>query len=164
MSVLQDGEGRRKLLEKLRREAHMHRTMVIAGAERASGQQLAAVTDVAPRSVAPPPRVSPPFWGTRIVPAEDLALRDIFDHLDLIELYKLQWGVRVKSRDQYQKLIADEFASKRHELQEECIRNGWLSPGVIYGYFPCSGKGNDLTVFDPQTRKPIWTFNFPRKI
>jgi len=164
MTALQDADGRAKLHEKLKREAHLHRTMIAAGAERASTQQLAAVTDVAPRSVAEPPKVSPPFWGTRIVPAEDLALRDIFDHLDLIELYKLQWGVRVKSRDQYQKLIADEFAGKRHELQEESIRNGWLSPRVIYGYFPCSGKGNDLTVLDPETRKPIWTFHFPRKI
>ena len=164
MNVLQDGDGRPKLLEKLRREAHMHRTMVIAGAERASGQQLAAVTDVAPRSVAPPPKVSPPFWGTRIVPPEDLALRDIFDCLDLIELYKLQWGVKVKSREMYQKLIADEFAVRRHELQEECIRNGWLTPKVIYGYFPCSGKGNDVTVLDASTRKPTWTFKFPRKL
>jgi len=55
-------------------------------------------------------------------------------------------------------------AAKRHELQEECIRNGWLTPKVIYGYFPCSAKGNDLTVLDPQSRQPIWTFNFPRKI
>ncbi|MCA1825340.1 MAG: methionine synthase [Myxococcales bacterium] len=163
MTGLQAPEQRAKLHEKLKREAHLHRTMVAAGAERASTQQLAAVTDVAPRSVSEPPRVSPPFWGTRIVPPEDLALRDIFDHLDLIELYKLQWGVRVKSRDQYQKLIADEFAAKRHELQEESIRNGWLSPKVIYGYFPCSAKGNDLTVLDAQ-KKPIWTFHFPRKI
>jgi 5-methyltetrahydrofolate--homocysteine methyltransferase len=164
MTALQNPEGRAKLHEKLKREAHLHRTMIAAGAERASTQQLVAVTDVAPRSVAEPPKVSPPFWGTRIVPTEDLALRDIFDHLDLIELYKLQWGVRVKSRDQYQKLIADEFAGKRHELQEESIRNGWLLPKVIYGYFPCSAKGNDLTVFEPETRKKIWTFNFPRKI
>src|SRR2546425_5786840 len=164
MNVLQNGDGRPKLLEKLRREAHMHRAMVIAGAERAMGQQLAAVTDVAPRSVSPPPKVSPPFWGARIVPPEDLALRDIFDCLDLIELYKLQWGVKVKSRETYQKLIADEFAARRHELQEECIRKGWLTPKVIYGYFPCSAKGNDLTVFDPETRKPTWTFKFPRKL
>jgi len=164
MNTLQSEEERPKLHDKLRREAHLHRSMVIAGAERASGQQLAAVTDVAPRSVSPPPKVSPPFWGARIVPPEDLALRDIFDCLDLIELYKLQWGVKVKSRETYQKLIADEFAARRHELQEECIRNGWLTPKVIYGYFPCSAKGNDLTVFDPETRKPTWTFKFPRKL
>src|SRR3954464_14992653 len=164
MNGLQDGQERAKLHEKLRREAHLHRSMVIAGAERAAGQQLAAVTDVAPRSVSEPPKVAPPFWGSRVLPAEDLPLREIFDCLDLIELYKLQWGVRVKSREAYQKLIADEFAQRRHELQEECIKNGWLAPKVIYGYFPCSAKGNDLTVFDPETRKPIWTFNFPRKI
>jgi 5-methyltetrahydrofolate--homocysteine methyltransferase len=164
MNALQDAEQRLKAFDKLKREAHLHRTMIAAGAERALGQQLVAVTDVAPRSVSEPPKVAPPFWGARIVPAEDLALRDIFDCLDLIELYKLQWGVRVKSRETYQKLIADEFAGKRHELQEECIKNGWLTPKVIYGYFPCSAKGNDLTVMYPETRKPIWTFNFPRKV
>src|SRR6266550_468949 len=97
MNGLQDRQERPKLYDKLRREAHLHRSMVIAGAERAAGQQLAAVSDVVPRSVGTPPKVSPPFWGTRIVPPEDLDLRDIFDCLDLIELYKLQWGVRVKS-------------------------------------------------------------------
>jgi len=164
MNALQDPQERPKQHDKLKREAHLHRSMVAAGAERAAGQQLAAVTDVAPRSVAEPPKVRPPFWGVRIPPPEDLVLRDIFDHLDLIELYKLQWGVRVKSREAYQKLIADEFAGKRHELQEECIRNEWLTPKVIYGYFPCSAKGNDLTVFDAEKRKAIWTFNFPRKM
>src|SRR5207237_790056 len=90
--------------------------------------------------------------------------RDAFEGLDLSELYKLQWGVKVKSRETYQKLIADELAGRRHELQEECIRNGWLTPRVIYGYFPCSAKGNDLTVFEAETRKPTWTFKFPRKL
>src|SRR5437899_9727128 len=134
MNTLQNEEGRPKLHDKLRREAHLHRSMVIAGAERASGQQLAAVTDVAPRSVSPPPKVSPPFWGSRIVPPEDLALRDIFDCLDLIELYKLQWGVKVKSREPSQKLIADEFAARRPELQEQRIRQACVAPKVINGY------------------------------
>jgi 5-methyltetrahydrofolate--homocysteine methyltransferase len=171
MNALQAAEERTKLYDKLKREAHLHRSMVAAGAERAATQQLAAVTDVAARSVSEPPKVVPPFWGIRIPPEEDLALRDIFDCLDLIELYKLQWGVRVKSRETYQKLIADEFAAKRHELQEESIRSGWLTPKVIYGYFPCSARGNNLTVFDPEDagkdrkdRRALWTFKFPRKI
>ena len=168
---LQDAEQRPKLHEKLKREAHLHRNMVIAGAERASTQQLTAVTDVAPRSVAEPPKVSPPFWGTRIVPKEDLALRDIFDCLDLVELYRLQWGIKPKSREQYQQMIAGEFTLRRHELQEECIKNGWLKPRVIYGYFPCSSSGNDLTVFAAEDagkpvaeRRKLWKFNFPRKL
>src|SRR5471032_131723 len=131
ISALRDDEQRAKLHDKLKREAHLHRNLVNAGAERASGQ-LAAVTDVAPRSVSEPPKVTPPFWGTRLVPPEDLDLRDIFDCLDLIDLYKLQWGARVKAREDYQELIAEEFAAKLQKLQEECIRNGLLTPKGVY--------------------------------
>src|SRR5437016_335557 len=42
MTALQVPDGRAKLHEKLKREAHLHRTMIAAGAERASTQQLAA--------------------------------------------------------------------------------------------------------------------------
>ena len=165
VNALQDPEARPKAFEKLKREAHIHRNLLIAGAERTAGAQISATTDVLPRTVAEPPRVSPPFWGTRVVPADDLSLRDIFDCLDLTELYKLQWGVRVKQKDQYQKLIADEFGAKRQELQETCIREGWLLPKVVYGYFPCSATGNDLAILDPEDRsKVLWTFHFPRKL
>jgi 5-methyltetrahydrofolate--homocysteine methyltransferase len=171
VNALQDPEQRPKQYEKLKREAHIHRNLLIAGAERTANTQITAVTDVIPRTVAEPPLVRPPFWGTRVPPADDLSLRDIFDCLDLTELYKLQWGVRVKEKGQYQKLIADEFGAKRQELQEECIREGWLTPKVVYGYFPCATAGNDLTIFEPADadkpapeRRKLWTFKFPRKL
>jgi 5-methyltetrahydrofolate--homocysteine methyltransferase len=171
VNALQDPEQRPKQYEKLKREAHLHRQLLTAGAERTAGQIVSATTDVVPKTVGEPPAVRPPFWGTRIVPADDLALRDIFDCLDLTELYKLQWGVRVKQRDQYQKLISDEFGAKRQELQEQCISEGWLTPKVIYGYFPCASSGNDLTIFEPADaekppaeRRVLWKFNFPRKL
>ena len=171
MTALQDAPARAKAYEKLKREAHLHRNLLLAGAEQTSGKILTATTDLAPRVVAEPPLVRPPFWGTQVVPPQDLDLRDIFDCLDLTELYKLQWGVRVKTREAYQKLIADEFGAKRHELQETCIREGWLEPKVVYGYFPCTSAGNDLAIQDPaDAKKPpaerrvLWTFKFPRKL
>ena len=119
---LGDEEKANKLREKVRREAQMHRNLVAAGSENAP-QTLSATTDVTPSPVGKPITVQPPFWGTQVVDSADLVLRDIFPScLDLTELYKLQWGVRAKTREQYQKMIADEFGQKRRELQEECIR------------------------------------------
>ncbi len=165
-----DETGREKLREKVRREAHMHRNLIAAGNENQL-ETLVATTDVMERPVAAPPVVRPPFWGTQVVEPQDLVLRDIFDCLDLTELYKLQWGVRAKTREQYQKMIADEFGAKRRELQEECIANGWLTPKVVYGYFPCSARGNDLVIHEPldadlppEKRRVLWTFKFPRKL
>jgi 5-methyltetrahydrofolate--homocysteine methyltransferase len=103
--------------------------------------------------VRPSPRVpTPPFWGPRVVPAGQIALGDLWPHLDLDELYKLQWGVRAKGAE-YERLIREEFGPKLEELKAEAQANGWLSPKVVYGYFPCHAEGNDLVVLDPAHRK-----------
>ncbi|MBS2022688.1 MAG: methionine synthase [Deltaproteobacteria bacterium] len=170
INALSDPEAKKKLEDKTRREAHMQRTLSLSGQDNVP-QVIVATTDIVPSPVAKPIPVRPPFWGTQVVDPHDLNLREIFDCLDLTELYKLQWGVRAKTREAYQKMIADEFGQKRRELQEECIANGYLTPKVVYGYFPCSAKGNDLVVYDPadadkprESRKVRWTFKFPRKL
>jgi 5-methyltetrahydrofolate--homocysteine methyltransferase len=112
--------------------------------------------------VARPP--TPPFWGTRVVPSSDLRLQDIWPHLDLIELYKLQWGVRSKDKAEYERLIRDEFAPKLEALKADVLANGWLTPKVVYGYFPCHAEGNALVVLDPVHRKePLARLQFPRQ-
>jgi len=112
--------------------------------------------------VARPP--TPPFWGTRVVPPSDLRLQDIWPHLDLIELYKLQWGVRSKDKAEYERLIRDEFAPKLEALKADILANGWLTPKVVYGYFPCHAEGNALVVLDPVHRKePLARLEFPRQ-
>ena len=170
VNALRDPEARKKLMEKTHREAHLQRTLSLSGQDNVP-QVLVATTDVAPPVVARPEPTRPPFWGTQVVAPSDLALRDLFDCLDLTELYKLQWGVRAKTREAYQKMISDEFGQKRRELQEECIAKGWLTPQVVYGYFPCGARGNELLVWDPaDAEKPVadrrvrWTFKFPRKL
>jgi 5-methyltetrahydrofolate--homocysteine methyltransferase len=169
IQMLGQKEPHEKLREKVRREATMHRSLLAAGSD--APVSLSATTDVTPSPVKPPITVRPPFWGTKVVESEQLVLREIFDCLDLTELYKLQWGVRAKTREQYQKMIADEFGQKRRELQEECIDKGWLTPKVVYGYFPCSARGNELIIYDPADadkaqaeRRVVYTFHFPRKL
>ncbi|HEX9049289.1 MAG TPA: methionine synthase [Anaeromyxobacter sp.] len=103
--------------------------------------------------VRPAPRIPvPPFWGARVVPAGQIALADVWPHLDLAELFKLQWGVKAKGAE-YEKLIREQFGPRLEELKAEAQANGWLVPKVVYGYFPCHAEGNDLVVLDPVHRK-----------
>jgi 5-methyltetrahydrofolate--homocysteine methyltransferase len=105
-------------------------------------------SDVLPAAKIP----TPPFWGPRVVPAGQIALADLWPHLDLDELFKLQWGVRAKGAE-YERMIREEFGPKLEELKAEAQANGWLVPKVVYGYFPCHAEGNDLVVLDPVHRK-----------
>ena len=107
---------------------------------------------------------APPFWGTRVVPTGDLRLQDVWPHLDLVELFKLQWGVRSRDRAEYERLVREEFGPRLEALKAEVLAQGWFAPKVVYGYFPCHANGDDLVVLDPvHRREPLARFSFPRQ-
>jgi 5-methyltetrahydrofolate--homocysteine methyltransferase len=137
-----------------KREALRHAVLQKAIAAKDAPPEKPVAAPPARRSeVAPAARIpAPPFWGTRVVPAGQIPLAAVWPHLDLDELYKLQWGVRAKGAE-YERLIREEFGPKLEELKSEAQANGWLVPKVVYGYFPCHAEGNDLVVLDPVHRK-----------
>jgi 5-methyltetrahydrofolate--homocysteine methyltransferase len=148
-----------------KREALRQATLAKALAQR--DQPEAVVVPAAPGVRSPtvpverPP--APPFWGTRVVPAGEIRLQDVWPHLDLIELFKLQWGVR-GTKAEYERMVKEEFGPKLESLKAEILTNGWLTPRVVYGYFPCHAEGNDLVVLDPVHRKePLARMRFPRQ-
>jgi 5-methyltetrahydrofolate--homocysteine methyltransferase len=145
------------------------------GLRQAVLQKAIASRDApAPTPVAPPPgRRSavapvakppvPPFWGPRVVPSGTIALHDVWAHLDLTELFKLQWGVRAKGAE-YERMVKEQFGPILEALQSECQARGWLAPKVVYGYFPCHAEGDDLVVLDPAHRKEeVARLRFPRQ-
>jgi len=106
---------------------------------------------------------SPPFWGVRVVPSGAIPLSDLWPHLDLTELYKLQWGVRAKG-EEFDRMVRDEFGPLLESLKGEVQAKGWLTPKVVYGYFPCHADGDDLVVLDPvHRREELTRFRFPRQ-
>jgi 5-methyltetrahydrofolate--homocysteine methyltransferase len=105
----------------------------------------------------------PPFWGPRVVPSGSIALHDVWAHLDLTELFKLQWGVRAKGAE-YERMVREQFGPILEDLKSECQAKGWLAPKVVYGYFPCHAEGDDLVVLDPVHRKEeVARLRFPRQ-
>ena len=108
-----------------------------------------------------------PFFGTRLL--RDIPLGEVFDLLDLDELFRLQWGGR-GSGDAYHDSVRNEFEPTLARLRAESARDGWIRPQAAYGYLPVQSQGNDILVYDPTafeadggTLREIARFHFPRQ-
>jgi 5-methyltetrahydrofolate--homocysteine methyltransferase len=131
------------------------------GKDVAKGTEDTRRSDVAQDHAVP----TPPFWGVKVL--RDIPLQEVFDLLDLDELYRLQFGAR-GSGAEYDRIVKDELEPVRLRLQSDAIQDGWLRPQAVYGYFPVQSVGNDLIVYDPEKYAKsgetveIERFKFPR--
>jgi 5-methyltetrahydrofolate--homocysteine methyltransferase len=108
-----------------------------------------------------------PFYGTRVL--RDIPLGEVFDLLDLDELYRLQWGAR-GSGEAYERTVREEFEPTLARLKAQAFAEGWLRPQAVYGYFPARSDANALVVYDPAAfeadggaLREIARFTFPRQ-
>src|SRR6266542_1260714 len=165
MDVLQDSGKREdfiaKNLESARADVFLRTTV---GKDIAAGEHAGERSDVAANNPLP----SPPFWGTRVL--RDIPIDEVFDLLDLDELYRLQWGAR-GSGEQYDSTIRNEFEPALERLKLDAEKNGWIKPAAVYGYFPAQSQGNDVIIYDPAayasdgaSLREIARFHFPRMV
>jgi 5-methyltetrahydrofolate--homocysteine methyltransferase len=105
----------------------------------------------------------PPFFGSREV--QDIPLEDVFAYVNETALFKGQWQFKQgrTSAEEYQTLVASKVRPVFEELKQRCDREGLLVPRVVYGYFPAQSSGNDLIVYDPDSRTERARFTFPRQ-
>ena len=114
-------------------------------------------------------RPTPPFWGTKILKAEDIPLEEVFPYLDLQALFVGQWQFRKpkeQSREEYDEFLARKVHPILEEWKQRIVADNLLEPAVIYGYFPCNAEGNTLHVYEPTDTgfvKPVTSFEFPRQ-
>jgi 5-methyltetrahydrofolate--homocysteine methyltransferase len=145
MDSLQDSPERRdaaiaKLLEDARADVFLHGNV---GKDKAQGVTGGERSDVTQDHAVP----AAPFFGTRVL--EDIPLDEVFDLLDLDELFRLQWGAR-GSGPEYERIVRDEFTPTLERLKAEARADGWLRPRAVYGYFPAQSVGNELVVYEPE--------------
>jgi 5-methyltetrahydrofolate--homocysteine methyltransferase len=164
MDALQGENGRReaviaKLLAEARSDTFLHGNV---GKDKAQGIQGGERSDVSHDHAVP----AAPFFGTRVL--HDIPLDEVFDLLDLDELYRLQWGGR-GSGPEYDRMVREEFEPALARLKREAEAEGWLQPKAVYGYFPAQSSGNELVIYDPgaYTRDgslvELTRFHFPRQ-
>jgi 5-methyltetrahydrofolate--homocysteine methyltransferase len=132
------------------------------GKDRSGGTDSTARSDTRTDNVLP----VPPFYGVRVL--RDIPLAEVFELLDLNELFRLQWGGR-GSGEQYEKTVREEFEPILRTLKQGALDEKWLVPQAVYGYFPAQSSGNDVIVYDPAavtsdggSLREIARFRFPR--
>jgi 5-methyltetrahydrofolate--homocysteine methyltransferase len=158
MDTLINPEKRPELLAKTVRETEME-------LGRKSQTPEYRKTTAARSSIQPEP-INPPLkWGQRIV--KDMPLEAVLKHLNLNELYRLSWGAKNTHGAEWEKL-KKEFDERLTQMTKAALREGWLKPQAVYGYFPCQADGDELIIYDPaaiDTAAPNeWTrFTFPRQ-
>ena len=106
-----------------------------------------------------------PAYGPRVV--ENMPLEIVFQHLALNELFRLSWGAKNARGKEWEKLKSS-FEERLEAMTTAALKDGWLKPQGVYGFWPAQADGDDLIIYDPEslhTKKPraINRFLFPRQ-
>ena len=124
------------------------------------GARGAAVrSDVATDNPVP----EPPFWGTRVV--KGIQLKEYASWLDEGALFKGQWGLkqaRAGDGPTYEELVETEGRPHLRGWLDQLHTENLLEAAVVYGYFPCVSKGDDLILLHEDGSERT-RFTFPRQ-
>ncbi|MEX3106999.1 MULTISPECIES: methionine synthase [unclassified Streptomyces] len=104
-----------------------------------------------------------PFDGTRII--KGIPLKDYASWLDEGALFKGQWGLkqaRAGDGPTYEELVENEGRPRLRGLLDRLQTDNLLEAAVVYGYFPCVSKDDDLIILDEQSNERT-RFTFPRQ-
>ena len=150
------------------REHFLKRNLQEAQTEVGNQTKSEPVTRVRKRSSVQPSPVQIPdglSYGYRVV--KDMPLELVFQYLSKRELFRLSWGAKNTRGEEWESLKKD-FEKRLEQMQRDAIKNGWLRPQGVYGYFPAQADGDDLIVYAPsydKTNEPeeILRFTFPRQ-
>ncbi|MYW33638.1 methionine synthase [Streptomyces sp. SID2119] len=105
----------------------------------------------------------PPFWGTRVI--KGIPLKEYASWLDEGALFKGQWGLkqaRTGDGPTYEELVETEGRPHLRGWLDHLQSNNLLEAAVVYGYFPCVSKGEDLILLHEDGSERT-RFTFPRQ-
>ncbi|MCP3757595.1 methionine synthase [Streptomyces sp. TBY4] len=138
---------------KQRRVAKRDTPLQVEEAEEPGGRSDTSIDNPVP---------TPPFWGTRVV--KGIPLKDYASWLDEGALFKGQWGLKQARAGgaTYEELVESEGRPRLRGLLDKLHTENLLEAAVVYGYFPCVSKGEDLIILDEAGNERT-RFTFPRQ-
>ena len=114
-----------------------------------------------PEVAADNPTFKPPFLGSRV--AKGMAIDDVAAYLNETALFRNQWGFRPEKgendpafKERVRALLREQLATAKAEQL--------LVPQVAWGHFAANADGDDLVVFEDESRtKELTRYSFPRQ-
>ncbi|WP_330113804.1 methionine synthase [Streptomyces sp. MUM 178J] len=109
------------------------------------------------------PVPTPPFLGTRVI--KGIQLKEYASWLDEGALFKGQWGLkqsRTGDGPGYEELVESEGRPRLRGWLDRLQTQNLLQAAVVYGYFPCVSKGDDLILLNEDGSERT-RFSFPRQ-
>jgi 5-methyltetrahydrofolate--homocysteine methyltransferase len=130
------------------------------GRPKSTGTGL-PIPDRAPSVDPEAPVFRPPFLGSRVV--KGIEIDDVAAYLNETALFRNQWQFRPEQGE-----TDEEFKTRLRPLLREQLAkvraDELLVPKVVYGYYPVNGDGNELVVWEDESRSAELTrFAFPRQ-
>jgi 5-methyltetrahydrofolate--homocysteine methyltransferase len=108
----------------------------------------------------------PTTWGAKVV--RQMPLEMVFQHLYKKELFRLSWGAKNTQGEEWQRLEI-EFEARLERMQRQALKEGWLKPQAVYGYWPVQSSGDELIIYDLDSisngapLRELLRFSFPRQ-
>ncbi|MGW4908299.1 methionine synthase [Streptomyces sp. NPDC004270] len=109
------------------------------------------------------PVPTPPFWDTRVI--KGIQLKEYASWLDEGALFKGQWGLkqaRTGEGPTYEELVETDGRPRLRGLLDQLQTENLLEAAVVYGYFRCVSKDDDLIILDERGNERT-RFTFPRQ-
>jgi 5-methyltetrahydrofolate--homocysteine methyltransferase len=164
MDQLVDYEKRLLLVERIKKESRRE----LDRAAQSAAQKAESNQDDKPRvsNVKPAPVVPDNMeWGPKVV--KDMPLDLVFGFISRTELFRLSWGGRNTQGEAWEKL-EKEFEERLDRMRRDAMKDNWLKPQAVYGYWPAQSDGDNVLIYDPDSVKAgnpevIERFTFPRQ-
>jgi len=154
MDSLRDETRRAALLDSLREEVAREFEME-PRARRTSDSVSPRRASIQPNPVSLPEGVAA---GARVV--REIPLDAVFPYIGKKELFRLSWGAKNARGAEWERLRA-EFETRLEKMQRDALREGWMRPQAVYGYWHCQSEGDDLLLYEEG--KEVARLHFPRQ-
>ena len=106
-----------------------------------------------------------PFYGRSLIDSNEISVEDVWNYINLDALIIGQWrmGKGKMNQEDYENLRQNTIIPIFQKTKQEALKNGYIKPKIIYGYYPCWVDKSNPNKLILQVENKKYEFIFPRQ-